>query len=72
VIFLMNHYDPRLPEHRKYVFSFFNDTPTEAWARWQHWLIDKTVGEPMPTPDSTVEDLKAQNIVGIYGPDVTP
>jgi hypothetical protein len=33
---------------------------------WEQWLADKAIGEPLPSEDASVEQLKEQGYVGVY------
>jgi hypothetical protein len=33
---------------------------------WEQWLSDKAIGEPLPSEDASVEQLKEQGYVGVY------
>jgi hypothetical protein len=33
---------------------------------WQEWLSGKVIGEPKPTDENSVDQLKAQGYVGVY------
>jgi hypothetical protein len=37
-----------------------------AWQGHLEWLADKVIGEPKATEECTVEELKAEGMVGVY------
>lgn len=41
------------------------DTEQDA-SLWEQWLADKAIGEPLPSEDASVEQLKEQGYVGVY------
>jgi len=63
---LTNTYDPKKPEAIQYVVRSPGETQEQAWQRLQHFLTDKTIGEPKASEAFTVEQLKEMNMVGVY------
>ena len=67
--FLMNIYNPELPDVYRTVLRSFEETQEEAWQHHLNWLQGKIIGDPVATEFYTVEQLKAMNLVGVYAED---
>lgn len=67
---LTNIYDPSLPDFRHHIYVKVGETRSAAEDRMRKWLEGKMIGEPVVPEGSTqtMEQLKAQNIVGVYAP----
>lgn len=63
---ITNIYDPSKKDAKKFLQRSIRETPEEAWRRHLQWLEGKTIGEPMPSDYYTVEQMKAQGLVGVY------
>ena len=63
---LTNLYNPELPEAREDIICESGQTQAQAWQNQVEWLKGKLIGKPKATTLYTVEELEAQNLVGIY------
>lgn len=66
VRWLSNTYNPKGSNAEMCVARSFNESQEEAWQHHQNWLKGKIIGDPKATDYYTVEQLKAQNMVGVY------
>ncbi len=66
-IFLGNVYDP-LDLRIKWPENYVNQGETEmdARTRFIKWMLTKTVGPPVATPEFEVADLREMGYVGVY------
>jgi hypothetical protein len=66
-IFLGNVYDP-LDLRIKWSKDYMNEGEDEFQARSRmiKWMITKTIGPPLATPEYEVSDLRGQGFVGVY------
>ena len=66
-IFLGNVYDP-LDIRLKWPSDYINagETEFDARSRMIKWMITKTVGPPIATPEYEVSDLRGMGFVGVY------
>ena len=70
VKWLRNTYNPHSSDAETMAVTPGPDqTQYEAYRDWLVWLTGKWIGEPQATEKHTVEELKAMNMVGVYGPD---
>lgn len=60
-VWLMNHWDG--PRDKLHDVAYQKG----YMSRYYNTAIPVEVGEPMPTAERTVEELKADGIVGLYG-----
>ena len=63
---LTNLYDPTRWDARVRIICCEGETSDEARQRLQRFLADKTIGKPKATRKYSVEQLEADNIVGVY------
>ncbi len=63
---LTNIYDPKNKNARRIITRCFGETQDQAWASHIKWLKGKVIGDPMPTETYTVQQLRDQNMVGVY------
>jgi len=63
---LSNTYDPTKSDALERVSRWEQETPEQAWSRYQAWLADKTIGEPQATTKHNVAALKRIGMVGVY------
>jgi hypothetical protein len=63
---LTNEYDPFAKDAKHRLSLRLGESREGAWSRYQQWLSDKIIGEPLETEHRTVDELKRQNLVGIY------
>lgn len=66
---LTNICDPNLPDAKKHLPLSLHENRDEAWQYHLEWLSDKIIGEPVATVHRSVEELKRNNLVGIYKAD---
>ena len=62
---LTNHADPRIPDWEDRFIHNIQMTREESIRLRREWLADKVIGDPKPE-ELTVQQLKEQNMVGIY------
>lgn len=58
-------YNPRLPDAR-YFYTYETDDRVTEWNAYIQWINTKHIGNPKPSDTFTVEQLKQQNMIGIY------
>ena len=63
---ISNIYDPTRQDAKVWVAYGAYETQDEAWQRIQRFLADKVIGRPKATKKYTVEQLEAENFVGVY------
>lgn len=63
---ISNIYDPTRQDAKVWVAYSPCETQDEAWQRIQRFLADKVIGRPKATEKYTVEQLEAENFVGVY------
>jgi len=64
--FLANIYEPTDPTK---VLPERGFTRLETWQRWQVYLRDKVIGDPMPADGLDARTLRQLGIVGVYQPE---
>lgn len=62
---LTNIYNPKMPDAKQRLNLIAGEDRDKAWEQYQLALADMVIGEPMPSAQRDLEEMKKANLVGV-------